>query len=691
MRKNKTSFYAYFFALKYGLTKDLPLKKGGNNMENQKNNKFLGEEKINKLLIKFSIPCILSLLISSLYNIVDQIFIGNSNLGYLGNAATGVVYPITIIAVAFAWCLGDGAAAYLSLCQGHSDTKHAHKSIGNSILVTFIISILFLIFGFLFKDQLLYLFGASSKSISLARDYYLIILSAIPIYMLGNSMNAIIRADGSPGFSMASTAIGAIINIILDPVFIFIFKWGIKGAAYATIIGQIATLIVSIIYYTRPKTFKLTKDSFKIDFNIFKNVIKLGISTFITQMSIVIISLVCNIMLAKYGAKSKYGADIPIAVIGITMKVFSIVINIIVGIILGAQPILGFNYGAKNIERVKETFKKVVTISFIVGIISTIIFELSPQTIIKIFGSNEPLYMEFATLTFRIFLMLVTFTCLIKLCSIFFQAVGEPLKSALVSLTRDIIIFVPLVIILPHYFGIKGVLYAAPIADLLGMLITIILIKTFFKTITQENKETNTQNIYLKNSKPGVIITIARTHGSQGKSIGKLISDKLNIPYYYKEMTALAAQESGLDKEFISNINNKKDIMHDLYLTTSPVKYAIEAQEKVINMIANKGSCVIVGRAADYVLRNNPNIIKIFIYAPLDYRIKNIMEMYKDNKENAKKHIEKSDKNRASYYEMISGKAWENPENYDLCVNSSLGKELTAQIICDYIKEISKK
>ena len=507
-------------------------------MENEQNNKFLGEEKISKLLLKFSIPCIISLLISSLYNIVDQIFIGNSSLGYLGNAATGVVYPITIIAVAFAWCFGDGAAAYLSLCQGRNDTENAHKAIGNSILVTLVISIIFLILGFIFKDNLLYLFGASSKSINLARDYYEIILGAIPVYMVANSMNAVIRADGSPGFSMASTSIGAIINIILDPIFIFGFKWGIKGAAYATIIGEIASLIVSIIYYTRTKTFKLSLASFKIDFKVFKNVIKLGISTFITQMSIVIISLVCNMMLAKYGSLSKYGIDIPIAVIGITMKVFSIVINIIVGIILGAQPILGYNYGAKNMARVKETFKKVVIASTIVGLVSTLIFELCPSIIISIFGSNEELYMEFAILTFRLFLMLVVFTCLIKMTSIFFQAVGMPLKSAIVSLARDLIFFVPLVIILPKYMGIKGVLIASPIADLLGIIITIILVVHFYRHALV-NADAQTKNVTLQDSKPGVIITIARTHGSQGKAIGELVAKKLNIPYYYKEMTFL--------------------------------------------------------------------------------------------------------------------------------------------------------
>ncbi len=653
-------------------------------MEKDENNKFLGEEKISKLLVKFSIPCILSLLISSLYNIVDQIFIGNSELGYLGNAATSIVYPITIIAVAFAWCFGDGAAAYLSLCQGRGDTKNSHQGIGNSILITFIISIIFLILGFMFQDNLLYLFGASSKSISLARDYFTIILLGIPIYMLANSMNAVIRADGSPFFSMLATIIGAVINIILDPIFIFTFNMGIKGAAIATVIGQIASFIVSVIYYTRTKTFKLKLSSFKINFKIFKNIIKLGISTFITQMSIVIISLVCNIMLAKYGALSKYGADIPIAVIGITMKVFSIVINIIVGIILGAQPILGYNFGAKNIDRVKETFKKVVIASIIVGIISTILFELCPSLIISIFGNSNELYMEFATLTFRLFLMLVIFTCLIKLTSIFFQAVGEPLKSAIVSLTRDIIFFIPLVIILPRIFGIKGALIAAPIADFLGIIVTIILVKKFFKgldTKILDNKEVNYQS-----SREGVIITISRSHGSQGKAIGELVAKELNIPYYYKEMTALAAKESGLDKEFISNINENKDILHDLYLTSTPVKYAIEAQEKVIKMIASKGSCVLVGRASDYVLKDNKNVIKVFIYAPFEYRVKKVMEMYKDTKDKAIKNVLKSDKNRASYYELISGNTWGNPVNYDLCINSKIGKLETANVIVDYIK-----
>lgn len=660
-------------------------------MENQENNRYLGEEKISKILFKFAIPCILSLLISSLYNIVDQIFIGHSDLGYLGNAATSIVFPITIISVAFAWCFGDGSAAFLSLAQGRKDTKDVHKGIGNSILINFIISIVFVILCLIFMEPLLRLFGASDVTIELSKDYFKIILIFIPVYMMANVMNPIIRADGSPIGSMIATLVGAITNIILDPIFIFVFDMGIEGAAFATIIGQVFTLIISIIYFIKhTKTFKLSKDSFKIDMGIFSNIIKLGISTFITQISIVVISLVCNIMLAKYGAMSKYGADIPIATIGICMKVFTIVINIVVGIILGAQPILGYNFGAKKIDRVKQTYKVVLIFTIIVSVISTLIFELCPEIVISMFGSESELYLEFATLTFRIFLMLITFTCIIKMTSIFFQAVGDPIKSAIVSLLRDIVCFVPLVIVLPKHFGIKGALYAAPVADIIGIIVSSILVVVFFNKLGS-TKKVKVENTKLFNSKKGVIIAISRSHGSQGKYIGKLISEQLNIPYYYKEMTALAAQEAGLDREFVDKINSSNNnILRDLYLTTEPIKYAIEAQEKAINMIADKGSCVIVGRAADYVLRNRKNVIKVFITANEEIRVKNIMDMYKDKKSDALKNIRKSDKCRSSYYKTISGKEWGKAENYDLCIDSSIGAETTAEVIIQYINTLNK-
>ena len=660
-------------------------------MEKADQSKFLGEDKIEKLLLKFSIPCVLSLLISALYNIVDQIFIGNSELGYLGNAATSIVFPITIISLAFAWCFGDGAAAYLSICQGQKDTRHAHKCIGGAMTATFVAGLLFVLICSLFMDNILFAFGASEATIRLARDYFIIILAATPVYMLMNMMSAVIRADGSPGHSMLLMLVGAVINIVLDPLFIFVFKWGIKGAAYATIIGQIASFLIAVAYFFKSKTFKLTFKSFIPDFKLLGNSMRLGASTFITQMSIVIISLVCNIMLVKYGSISKYGPDIPIAVMGIAMKVFTIVINIVAGMVLGGQPILGYNYGAKKYKRVKETFRLILISTVIVGILSTLVFELCPLAVIHLFGVQTELYDEFAQMAFRTFLALVTFTCVIKMTSIFFQAVGQPVKAAIISLTRDIACFVPLVILLPKAMGIKGTLWAAPVADIIGIIITVYFISAFFKSLDQETDqlETPAAPLTIKPSQKGVIITIAREHGSAGKYIGQLVAEKLNIPYYYKEMTALAAQESGLAAEFVSEINaNSSRALYEIYLSTDVIQLAILAQESIIRKIADSGSCVIVGRSADYVLRDYNDVVTIFIHAPKEYRVKKVMEMYGDTEQEATKNIKKSDAARAAYYKSISGLEWGNARNYDLCINSSIGTEKTADAICAFVSNI---
>lgn len=463
-------------------------------MNQSENSQFLGTEKISKLMLKFSVPCVLSLLVSALYNIVDQIFIGNSELSALGNAATGVVFPIFIIAQAFAWCFGDGCAAYLNICQGKKDMQSAHKAIGTGIVITLFASIVLMIIFFPLKSQLLTLFGASENSIGMAVEYFNIILAFFPVYMLSNMMNAVIRADGSPAWSMASMLLGAVINIILDPVMIFGFHWGMSGAALATVIGQLVSFIISLLYFFRTRTFKLTKNSYVPDFKVFSSALKLGASSFITQMTIVIISLVCNIMLAKYGALSQYGADIPIAIIGIESKVFTVIINLVVGIVLGCQPIIGYNIGAKNYGRVKQLYKLILMCTLVIGIASTLLFELAPQAVVGIFGTptnipNPEDYWIFAEKTFRIFLSLVTFTCTIKMTSIFFQAVGKPAQAVLSSMIRDIICFIPLILILPRFFGIEGILFAAPIADFIAMIVATVLTIVFLKSLKERTHE----------------------------------------------------------------------------------------------------------------------------------------------------------------------------------------------------------
>ena len=463
-------------------------------MNLSENSRYLGEEKINRLMVKFSVPCILSLLVSSLYNIVDQIFIGNSELSTLGNAATGVVFPVFIIAQAFAWCLGDGCAAYLNICQGRNDDENAHRAIGSSVTVAFLSGVAMIALILPFRVPILTLFGASENTMAYAVEYLNIVLVMMPVYILCNMMNSTIRADGSPSWAMASMLAGAITNIILDPVFIFGLKMGMTGAALATVIGQGVTFLMSLWYFMHTKTFRLRRSSFVPSFGPLKEVVSLGVSTFITQLAIVLVAVVCNIQLARYGALSKYGADIPIAVIGIQSKIFTVIINFVVGIVLGCQPIISYNMGAQKYDRVRELYRKIIACSFAIGIIFTLLLELAPHFVVGLFGqpSNIPNpddYWEFGVKTMRIFLSLVSISCLIKTNSIFFQAVGKPVHATISSTIRDVICFVPLTIILPAIFtNVEAILYAAPIADLLAMGVTAFLTVSFLRSLRAKSK-----------------------------------------------------------------------------------------------------------------------------------------------------------------------------------------------------------
>ena len=395
--------------------------------------------------------------------------------------------------------------------------------------------------------------------------------------------------------------------------------------------------------------------------------------------------------LAKYGSLSKYGSDIPISVFSIQTKVYTVVCSIVTGIVLGGQPIFGYNYGAGKINRVKKTYKIVLISTLIVGAIATIVFQLKPELIINIFGSGDALYYEFARKTFKIYLSLMTITCLVKMTAVFFQSIGKSIRAVVASLVRDILCFTPVVLILSNVLenkeagtGINGILFAAPIADFISIFVIVILTVTFFKGILKVEKEETTNNEVIKESKPGFIITISREHGSKGKQIGKLVAEKLNIPFYCKEMIAIAAKESGLDQEFISNINNNApNKLYDLYMSTDVVMQSVVAQEKIIRKIANNGACVIVGRASDYILRDYENLISVFIHAPKDFRIKNIMEMYNDSENTAIENVKKSDYARSSYYRNISGKKWNDPRNYTLCIDSSIGIDLCVEQICN--------
>ena len=649
-------------------------------------NNYLGTEKVGKLLLQFAIPSTLALIISCLYNIVDQIFVGNG-IGYLGNAATGIVFPITVVGWGASVLFGDGMATFLSLSQGQGNTSGAGRSVANSILGSFFSGVVIIAVCYALGDSLLYTLGATEATIELTRDYGNIIFLMMPLALVQNTLASIIRADGSPKYSMAAMMAGAVINMIGDPVAIFVLGWGIKGAALATILGQFVSFLICAAYLRRSRVFRVKVSDFVPSWQHLKPVLPLGMGSFLTQLCIVATTIANNILLKSYGEQSIYGPDIPLSAFVVIIKLFQIILNIACGITAGALPIMGYNYGARLYSRVRETFKLVVLSTLTVCVIATVSFESIPMVFVRMFGSDGgELYSTFAVGCLRIYLSLVTFTCLQKACAMFLQSIGHAKAAVPLSVLRDLLL-IALAILMPTRMGIMGILWSAPVADLIAIVITAAVVARVWKQLRQNDAHTEeTQETILQKSHPGVIITIAREHGTAGKRIGQLVAEALGIPCYYKEMTALAAQESGLAKEFISGINSDENaVMRELYLSTSAVRQSVLAQEKAINLIADQGSCVIIGRAADYVLRGRSDVLRIFIHAPKDYRVKKVMEMYGDTEAEGKRSIARSDMARGSYYKSISGREWGDARQYELTIDSSIGVEKTAAVICNYV------
>jgi putative MATE family efflux protein len=655
------------------------------------NSNYLGTERVGKLLRQFAIPCICSLIISCLYNIVDQIFVGNG-VGYLGNAATGVIFPITVVGWGLSLFFGDGAAAALSVSLGRGETKDIHRSVGGAVIGSFLSGVVVVVIAYLWGEGLLRLIGATDANIQMAHDYGVIIFAMMPLAMTQNTLASIIRADGSPKYAMAAMLTGAVINIIGDPVAIFALDMGIKGAAWATILGQFVSFLICTAYLRHPKTFWVVAGSFRPSLALLKPVMALGTSSLLTQLSIVVITVVNNILLVKYGAGSVYGADIPLAAFVVIMKLFQIVLNVAIGIAAGAQPIVGYNYGAKNYGRVRELLKLMVKWTAVVGLVCIVLFEAVPSVFIRMFGSaDDPVYFDFAVLCLRIYLSLILVTCVQKVCAIFLQSIGRAKAAAPLSVLRDALLIV-FSLLIPVFMGVTGIFWAAPAADVLAIFVTAAVMVRVWKELGREKETQEPAAAAIRPSRKGAVITIAREHGSAGKRIGQMVAEKLDIPCYYKELVAVAAQESGLAQEFISGINSDENaVMRELYLTADPVKRAIAAQEKAIRHIGDAGSCVIIGRSADYVLRNYPDVVRIFIYAPESYREKKVMEMYGDSPEDAKKSIARSDAARGAYYKSVSGQEWGNPHGYELCIDASVGEEAAADLICSYIRRMNRK
>ena len=451
---------------------------------------FLGTERVGRLMRKYAVPCIISLLVGALYNIVDQIFIANASyLGSYGNAANTVVFPLTVVALAIAVMVGDGCCAFVSISLGRGEPESAKRSVGNAVVLSVASGVVLTVVYLVFADAIIAMFGGTvnGETFRYAQEYFFYITLGIPFYMFGQAMNPVIRADGSPKFAMVSTLAGAVINIILDPIFIFVFRWGMMGAAVATVIGQVATAALAVWYLLHMRVVKPASGDFALRGSVCDRMLSLGITSFLSQISLVAAMAAINNMIRKYGARDPvFGqeqyAQIPMAVVGIVMKFFQIVISIVVGMAAGCIPIVGYNMGAGERLRVRSLFTRLLLAEALVGAAALVLAEGFPRQLIAIFGAkNESAYYtDFAIKAFRVYLCMMIPACVNKACFIFLQALGKALSSTLLSLFREVVFGVGLALLLPLFFGLDGVLYSMPLSDILTFLISLfVIVRTY--------------------------------------------------------------------------------------------------------------------------------------------------------------------------------------------------------------------
>ena len=459
-------------------------------------NQFLGTERIGKLMKQYAVPCIVSLLVGALYNIVDQIFIANASyLGSYGNAANTVVFPLTVVALAIAVMIGDGCCAYVSICLGRQEVGTAKRSVGNAVVLAVSSGVVLAALYLAFATPIISVFGGTvnAETFRHSSEYFFYITLGIPFYMFGQAMNPIIRADGNPRFAMLSTLAGAAVNIVLDPIFIFVCRWGMMGAAVATVLGQVVTAVLSVWYLAHMKIIRPQKGDYRLSGQVCGRTLALGITSFLSQISLVAAMAAINNMLRKYGAldpifgQEQY-AQIPMAVVGIVMKFFQIVISIVVGMAAGCIPIVGFNMGAGKFPRVKELFTRLLLAEAAVGAVALVLVEFFPRQLIGIFGAaNESsYYTDFAIRAFRVYLCMMIFACINKACFIFLQAMGKAVESTVLSMIREVVFGVGFALLLPVWFGLDGVLYSMPVSDVLTFLVAAVLIAQTYRELNRK-------------------------------------------------------------------------------------------------------------------------------------------------------------------------------------------------------------
>ena len=440
----------------------------------------LGTDRIGKLLRGFAVRGIISMVINSLYNMVDQIFIGQG-VGMLGNGATNIIAPISTFAIAVAALFGDGLATYFSLQLGKGEPEKASQAVGNSIISGVVVSALLTVLVLVFLNPLCRIFGATDNIMPYALEYGRIIACGFPFVIVAVIINGVVRADGSPKYSMVSMMMGSVLNVFLDPLFIFVFKMGISGAALATVLSQFINMALNIAYLFRFKNINLDKASFRFRISFAGMLASLGIASGLNTTTSTVIAIVSNNMLTRYGALSVYGEDIPITVFGLCMKVSMLFFSVAMGISSASRPILGFNYGAEKFDRVKKTFRLTFISATTVMVVAWIVYMAFPLQLIRIFGTESALYEEFAVKCFRIYL-LTNFLGGMQLCAgTLFQAIGHPAKATVVSLAKQVIFYIPAMLILAKAFGLVGILWAGPIAEVLAFFLAAVLARKELK------------------------------------------------------------------------------------------------------------------------------------------------------------------------------------------------------------------
>lgn len=457
----------------------------------------LRSEKISRLIIRFAVPSIIAMLIVACYNIVDQLFIGNV-IGPLGNAATNIVFPLTNACLALGLCFGIGGASAFNLKQGEGDSKEAVKYFGNAISALFICGIILAIFVEIFMDPLLKLFGSTDQILPYAAEYTRILAIGFPFTILGGGAGHLLRADGRPNLTMACNLTGCILNIGLDAWFIAGLGWGMKGAAIATVIGQAAAGILCLIFLTRCKTIKLSFRHLIPKLRYIGRDFKLGLAPFFNQLSLMLVMIIVNNTLNKYGGESIYGSEICIAAAGIVSKVSSIFSAVVIGLAQGNQPIASYNYGAGNYRRVAESYIRVLIFAFIISQIAFLVFQIFPAQILGLFGQGDDMYIQFGCLYFRRYLFVVGLFFIQPITSNTFTAIGKPGKGIFLSLTRQVIFFIPIMLLFSGLWGIEGAMFAQPASDSLAILTTIIMIIIEARTPQFRNERGILRDIFVK-------------------------------------------------------------------------------------------------------------------------------------------------------------------------------------------------